>query len=135
MSSLARFAAALILAASAVGCGSAGGARQTSAPRSSANVLVATDLEKDASTNLYDAIQRLRPEWFRRALVRTSTGAPGISVYLDNQRAGTLDVLRQFQPNSVASVRYYSASEAQSRFGIDNLNGAIQIVTRDNTKP
>jgi hypothetical protein len=26
-------------------------------------------------------------------------------------------------------VRYYSASEAQSEFGVSNLQGAIQVVT------
>jgi hypothetical protein len=54
----------------------------------------------------------------------------GITVYLDNQRAGGLEVLQEMRSSSAASLRFFSASEAQSRFGMNNLHGVIQVVSK-----
>jgi hypothetical protein len=51
----------------------------------------------------------------------------GIQVYLDTQRAGSIDVLRQLPSSAASSLRFFSASEAQSHFGLGNLHGVIQI--------
>jgi hypothetical protein len=32
-------------------------------------------------------------------------------------------------PNVAQSVRYYSPSDAEARFGPGNLNGAIEVIT------
>lgn len=53
----------------------------------------------------------------------------GITVYVDNQRVGGLDVLREMTSTTALSLRFYSASEAQSRFGLGNLQGVIQVTT------
>jgi hypothetical protein len=39
------------------------------------------------------------------------------------------------QVSSVRSVRYFTPSEAQSRFGNGNTGGAIQVVTMSAAKP
>ncbi len=86
-------------------------------------------------SSLYDVVQRLHPEWFTQRQAAKVAKAPGastsdnsIQVYLGRQHVGNTDVLKQMSPNGTASLKYYSASEAQGRFGNGNLNGAIQVL-------
>ena len=111
----------------AAACASAGGT-----PKSSSHdgVITSEEIESSHQPTLFDVIRALRPHW----LTTTPTGLrsdadAGISVYLDSQRAGSIDVLRQLPSTSASSLRFYSASEAQSRFGLGNLHGVIQIVS------
>ena len=120
----ASFSALVFLAAA---CASAGGS-----PKSSSNdgVITSEEIESSHQPTLFDVVRALRPHW----LTTTPTGLradadAGISVYLDSQRAGSIDVLRQLPSTSASSLRFYSPSEAQSRFGLGNLHGVIQIVS------
>ena len=131
-----RSMAALMLAAAA--CSKASTSQDGTAPapagaptRSSTTVLVAKDIQGTSMANLYDAIQALRPEWFRRqgATPIVNSKDYGVNVYVDNQRAGGVEILRQTNVTNASFVRYYSASEAQMRFGNGNTNGVIQVVT------
>ena len=144
---LALFVAAV--AATITGCASAGGpatpagqpasptAAATNAPaRSTPSILIADDLRKSEAQNLGDAIQRLRPEWLRRGSARaansmgtTRNSAEPLVVWIDNNRAGGVEILAQMQISNVRMVQYFTPSEAESRFGTGNSAGAIQIIT------
>lgn len=136
-----RFVTAGIFASSTVvACAStqanARGA-ESSATTSNTTVIVATDLEATKAGNLYDAIRQLRPEWFRRTgatPIRNNVDHP-LVVFVDNQRAGSIEILQQTAVTHAASVRYFSPSEAQMRFGNGNMNGVIQIVTHTGKDP
>ena len=52
-----------------------------------------------------------------------------MQVYIDSQRIGTSEMLKQIVVSSAASLKYYSAAEAQTRFGNGNLSGVIQVVS------
>ncbi len=136
-----RTAVLALSAATAVGCSSAGSA---SHPDDSVPVvhhdratITQEEMRQIDAASLYDIVQRLHPEWLTgrnsvavgAASARGSASSNEVQVFLDNQRAGTADILRQMQPSSANLLRYYTASEAQARFGNGNLNGAIQIVT------
>ena len=124
-----RFAAPLLCAVLflAAACASAG----NSSSSSKNDALITIDeIESSHQPTLFDVVRALRPHW----LTTTPTGLrsdadAGISVYLDAQRAGGVDVLRQLPSTSASALRFYSASEAQSRFGLGNLHGVIQIVS------
>ena len=114
-------------------CASSGGGQtDQSAPRSSPNVITAEELANVSASNLFEAIRSLRPQWLDQSPPVTLMGRQDYTtvVYMDRIRFGTLDMLRQVPPRMPLSVRYYNASEAQSEFGVGNLLGAIQIVTR-----
>lgn len=128
-----------LLAASAmtVACGSAGasaastgeGGAPAPAARRDRTVITADDIRATSEVNLYDIVQRLHPEWLTPHTAATAANpSPQPAVYLGSQRAGTVDVLRQFAANAVASLKFYSSSEAQARFGSNNQNGVIQIL-------
>ncbi len=102
-----------------------------SAPLRSSDAVTLEDLAKVAtSSTLYEALHVLRPNWFLR---NPSTVRPekegDIVVYLDQSRLGGLESLRTIQVAGVTVVRHYSASEAEARFGLGHLHGAIQVVT------
>jgi hypothetical protein len=79
---------------------------------------------------LFDVVRALRPTWLRASAVAMSPGQDaGITVYLDEQRAGGLEILHQLPATAAAGLRFYSASEAQSRFGLGNLHGVIQVAS------
>jgi hypothetical protein len=107
------------------------------APSSSnRSVIGGEELSNTHETNLYNAVQRLRPDWLRtRGSTSISTGMQGnqsadaVNVYQDLQKLGTIEVLRSMSLTQATSLRFYTAAEAQLRFGTGNPNGVIQIVT------
>jgi hypothetical protein len=111
-------------------------ATNPAAPRSRTQI-TAAEMRGTTATTLYEVVQRLRPEWLSSRGVTTlgaqstrSGQAPenGVQVYIDTQQAGTVDVLRQLPIGSAASLRYYSAADAQTRFGLGNMGGVIQVL-------
>jgi hypothetical protein len=129
-SRLAHLAAAGALLA----CASGGsGPGSTSGPQRSRTQITAAEIKATNATTLYEVVERLHPEWLSSRGPKTLGGATGqidtgVQVYIDTQAAGTVDVLRQFPITSAALMKYYSAADAQTRFGLGNLNGVIQIV-------
>jgi hypothetical protein len=87
--------------------------------------------------NLYEVVQRLHPEWLNVRSTSTSGQRSGtamntdsqVQVYIDTQRAGSAEILKTMPLRSASSLKYFSASDAQVRFGTGNLGGAIQVIT------
>lgn len=129
---------ALAAAVGLTACGSSRSATSSSSEVPSratraTNVVTAEEIRAHGSPDLQDVLRSLRPNWFRTRPTRMSAGgmssAP-IMLYVDGQRTGTVANLSDIPVSNVASVRFYSPSEAQGRFGMDNLSGAIEITTR-----
>jgi hypothetical protein len=84
------------------------------------------------ASDLYQAVQRLRPQWL---IVRARGGASGrgsgerVVVYLDGTRYGGIGSLRQISLGGIEEVRYYNSSEATNRFGTGHGAGAIVVLT------
>ena len=100
----------------------------TGAPRESRDmtVLSGSELYAQAGSNLYDQIRRVRPNWLRvRGATSLTQGQDEVVVYQDGVKQGGVAILREFQVESVESVRYLSGPEAASRFGHDHQHGAI----------
>lgn len=113
-------------------CASAGSGTGSAGPRHDPNVITAEELQGANVSNLFDAIRILRPQWLERG--GPTTIIPGseyaVVVFMDRIRFGEPEVLRQTPPSVAQSLRYYRADEAQAEFGIGNLRGAIQVITR-----
>jgi hypothetical protein len=119
----------------AVGCASPAGApsaQEQGAPRRDSRVITVDELTSAPETDLYSAIQRLRPAFFQtRGITSPGVGtAPEmIQVYVDGSRAGGVDALRSLRTLDVKEVRRLDAGEATQRYGTGNTMGAI-VVTR-----
>jgi hypothetical protein len=114
-------------------CGSGGGQapRGEPAPARSSDLVTMEELSKvTTSSSLYEALRALRPAWFRRNPTTLRPQAEGnVVVYLDQSRLGGPEALQTIMVASVTAVRYYGASEAEARFGLGHLHGAIQVIT------
>jgi hypothetical protein len=126
----------LAAAMSVAACGSSrsSSASDGTTPRTSraSNAVTAEEIRAHGSPDLQDVLRSIRPQWFRTRPTRmTSTGVSTtpIMLYVDGQRAGTVANLSDIPVANVSSVRFYSPSEAQGRFGMDNLSGAIEVLT------
>lgn len=102
------------------GCASTGGGGGAG----DRNVLTSEDLQGVANLDAYQAVSRLRSPWLR------GRGGQEVSVYVNGvRRAGTED-LRMLDTADVEEIRFLSATEATTRFGTDNVGGAILVTTR-----
>lgn len=135
--------AILLAAAASLACGAAASSADSSldvAPEAhrDRNAISAEEMTKVSALNLYEVVQRIHPEWLKVRNTSTTGQRTGtvmsnpdqeVQVYIDQQRAGSAEILKTMAIRSASSLRYYSASEAQVKFGSGNLSGAIQVVT------
>lgn len=98
------------------------------------------------SGTAYDIVYTLRRSWLNTRGVNDLTeaaryvtttdgqevlvpGEPQLIVYLDNMRMGTISELHNIPSTGVLAVRYYTAAEANYRWGPGHAHGAIQVLT------
>ena len=120
----------LFALAAIVACASGGA--PTSAARTDRNVITETELATMPTSNLYEAIERLRPN-FLRSRGQMSINLPSgeyALVYLDGRPYGDLGSLRQIVTTQVETVHYYDAPSAQQKFGMISGSGVIDVTTK-----
>lgn len=123
------------LALAAVSACASSGARGSSSPRYSQNVITSEELATVDVADAYQAVQRLRPQFLVQSRGPTDMGSTrsgsngGIVVYIDNTRLGGVSSLSQVPKNEIREIRYLTASEAAQRFGTGTPDGAI-VITR-----
>ena len=120
-----------VLAACASGGGGASAAKQNP------NLISTEEIVASSASNAYEVIQRLRPSFLRtRGAVHGTPGATNamemvdLVVYLNENRLGGSDQLRQISTNDIREIRYFNSSEATTKWGTGHSAGAIQIVSR-----
>ena len=79
--------------------------------------------------DLLTAVQSLRPQWLHRRYSQTVNGDAGITVYLNDYRWGSLGDLRTIPARSATLVQFLSAGQAQYKYGVGNIHGAISVTT------
>jgi hypothetical protein len=127
----------VVVAAILSACASAPSARAAArpAPRDIAPDYITTaEVAATPVSNVYDLINRLRPQWFRTSTgsIRDNTRNQVIAVYLDDARIGDVGSLRNISTSGVSSLRYYDATRAATVLrnpGPDPIAGAIVIST------
>jgi hypothetical protein len=94
-----------------------------------------TEAEIDSAhvSTAYDVIHKLRPQFLigRGKLSLDPAVPPALPrVYVDDQFYGDATTLRGILTDTIESIRYYSASDAQYKYGHDNAAGVIAITTK-----
>jgi hypothetical protein len=126
----------VVSAAPLAACASGGGSQAPSdASASSSSSRNSESLSREEilasqETTIYDAILRLRPQFFTtRGLVSsTQPEANVISVYIDGARqADGVESLKRISANQVRSVQHLTAAAATQRFGVGNSSGTIVV--------
>lgn len=101
----------------------------------SADRSMITEAEIDSvhAASALEVVTRLRPMFLvSRGMVDVQPGSTAAlpNVYVDDQFYGDATVLRSIAAASLESIRFYSASEAQYKFGRGNAAGVIGITTK-----
>ena len=84
--------------------------------------LSAEEITKANVPTAYEAVDRLRRRWFK-----DMTGEGEVTIYMNNQKQGDKEYLRQIPAQDIASLQYLKGSDAVMRFGQDAKGGAIII--------
>ena len=117
----------LLLLAVAAGCSAnAAGGRTTTR----ADTITVDDLRAANSTNLYDAVRAIRPNWLRARSPNSIQNQGQVQVYFDDSRLGGVEQLRTIPSQGIAYIRWYDPISASARWGLDHEQGAIVVSTR-----
>jgi hypothetical protein len=138
--------AATIALLATTACASSGSSASTSgAPKPGPNLITSDEIVRANVQNGFEAVQKLRPAMLRPRQMASANGQGGamkdaptgssvsageVMVYMDNTRLGDLEQLRGITASSIASIRYFSASEAQTKWGSGHAGGVIEVTTK-----
>jgi hypothetical protein len=123
-------------------------ASASSGPKPSSTLITADEIARVSVVNGYEAVQKLRPALLSQRQIASlqgqggmGKGAPPIKgtdvaagqvvVYMDGTRLGDVEQLRGITAASIATLRYYSASEAQTKWGSNHPAGAIEVISKN----
>jgi hypothetical protein len=126
----------LVAIAAALGCATASTTNDagtgTAGVRRNPNLITAEEIATLNVANAYEAVERLRPNFLRSRGRTTLTGAANgyPNVYLNRQRYGSIQSLRNIIASTVREIRYYSAGDAGTQFGMDNANGVVEVTLK-----
>lgn len=81
------------------------------------------------SDNLYDAINKLRPEWFttRGPSSITDPSLSSVSIFMNGALLGKAEYLRQVRILDVTEAKFWNAGQASARFGMGHPRGVIEL--------
>jgi len=100
---------------------------QVDEPRAQTNVLTREEIATAPVTNAYEVIDRLRPRFLRPHATGGRPPTAYAVVFIDGVRRGPLDVLRSVATNSIQEIRYLTAADATTRYGLDIQGGVIDV--------
>jgi hypothetical protein len=113
----------------ASGCASASPGAGT---RSDPDTLTREEIIATGSSNLFDAVQRLRPRWLTPRAQQSFGLSTDILVFQGQTNLGTVEVLRQLTPESAIRLRFIDGSTAAASLpgmGSRHVAGAIVLET------
>ena len=101
-------------------------------PAPAGEVITQAEIEKSQAVTAYDAVQKLRANFFSNRGRTTILGdtSPLPVVYLDGVEYGPMTSLQNIPASHVASIRMYRAWEASTKFGMGKTAGVIEVTTR-----
>lgn len=106
----------------------------TPAPRArlSENAIPVSELRATRQVTVFDAVNRIRPRMLTRraepAIGDPYEGRP--VVYLDGQKQGAVEMLRNIPIDVVVEIAYVTANAASYRFGAYHPGGVIAVRTK-----
>jgi len=125
-----RFAVLLVSLVGLAACSHAAHMPRDVAASHDSDLITARDFSAVTGSTVYDAVRQLRPEWIMRSRPNLVLPNQNLIIYVDGNRyVSGIDGLRLITIRSAYSVRYFSPSSAEGRFGPGHLLGAIEVIT------
>jgi hypothetical protein len=97
------------------------------------STLTRAELAGAGSVNALEAVQRLRPAFLRvrgPTSILNTTARTRPVVFVDASEYGEIETLSSFPASRLEEIRFYSGSEAVTRFGSTYGAGVIQLKMR-----
>ena len=96
------------------------------------DVLTNAEMRASDASDIYSAIQKLRPSFFSRSVTRSKNdqNTSILSVYLDDSRIGDIGKLRGIPIDAIKQVQYLSPTQAAIRFTDGHVGPVIHLTTR-----
>jgi GDP-D-mannose dehydratase len=112
--------------------GGCSAAAQNAPSRGDRNLVTNEQLTATNSVTVFDALEKLRPEWMTsRGPTSVTDATPTTpSVFMNGQMLGRIDVLREIRVVDVAEARFWAAGQASARFGMGHPRGVIELKSR-----
>lgn len=107
-------------------------AQEMGGPAASDDVITEDAIRRVHAFNAYDAVLKIRANFlsFRGNTTLLGTSQPYPTVYLDNVPYGPMTTLKNIPADQVSTIRLYRAGQATTRFGMGNMGGVIEVVTK-----
>lgn len=100
--------------------------------RRRSDVITAAELAESNTSNLYEAVERLRPQWLRpRGVTNFSGGGTALYVYQGNTQLGGVEALRSMNIDFAEEIRFLDSTQASNTLpGLSSraVAGAIVVV-------
>ncbi len=124
---------AMLLGAAA--CGTKGVSIESQDPeatpvRRRPNRITRAELAELRHLNAEEAIQRLRPRWFRLREGGSVTAEQTLSIFVNNSYRGGPSELTRVQVSNVERMDYLNARQSYERWGNQHARGAVLITLR-----
>jgi hypothetical protein len=80
----------------------------------------------------YEVVQQYQPTWLRKRGRSSLQDPVPVKVYLNDSGSpyGTVSSLREIEAINVAEIEHYTSREAQFKFGIEHVSGALMVRTK-----
>jgi hypothetical protein len=98
-----------------------------------ATLITQEQIDSCHAVSAFEAVDRLHPLFLAgrgKMSLQPGTAIAMPNVYVDNQFYGDVSVLHSISAASIESIRLYSASDAQQKFGRGNEAGVVGIFTK-----
>ena len=122
----------VLFAASAVFLVACASGPSSGEPSRNRDLITAGEIEDLPVTSARDLVERLRPAWLRaRGPASMGSGRPEYPVvYIDQVHSGGLEALNRVSSLVIEEIRFISARDATTRFGMNHGGGAIMVKIR-----
>ena len=97
------------------------------------NVITEEEIRAVPASNMYELVQKIRPNMLRargQSTLGGSTASDFPLVYVDGRQYGDIASLSSLIPTQVSMVRYYDPTMASGKFGMTSGSGVIDVTTR-----
>lgn len=111
-----------------VGAGACASSGASGASATSRVVITGEQLLATNQSNLYQALQNLRPQWLRSRGSATLSGPTEVMLFVNEAPYGTVNDLSGIPIDAVQDIRFLNASEAGSRYGTAAGAGGLLLV-------
>ena len=103
--------------------------RTTPAARTDRELITREQIEKNHFTTAYEAVESLHSNWLRQKGTDSFTTPSEVVVYVNANRVGGIDALKNIAVQTIASIRHFDGLTASARWGVGHGQGVILVTT------